>query len=678
MKFKWIAALFITVLPLQAGPAVTLESLLAEMTDFEAVARWPDPEFTCLQASSHDRRTVAPDQRGWFANDDHTQYIRTEENAGRRENVMMEDDGPGAVVRFWLTTIKNKKGVLRVYLDEKPEPVLIFPAFDLLAGELKLGTSLAIPHPGYSATDNGGNTLMLPIPYAKHCKITWEEQGEGPRYYQINYRKYAAGTRVETFTRAEEKKLLPAIRRTDETLTSPPAPRLAASYSKSATLPAGGEVPLDLPEGPNAVRVLELRLETSAPADLPRALRSTIVKMRFDGEETVWCPAGDFFGSGAGLNELKNWYRSVRTDGTMACRWVMPYAKTGRFTLVNTGDIPVRFDMKCQTGPWKWDARSMHFHSAWHYESGLTTPPARDWNFVNLTGRGVYVGDTLSLFNPVATWYGEGDEKIRVDGESPPSHLGTGTEDYYGYSFAPRGIMQTPFSNQIRVDQEMTQGHNVLTRSRNLDGIPFRKSFDFEIELMSWKPTRLTYAATTHWYAFPGGSSNRVSEIGNANAPIPTLADAQAPAPPFPDVVDAELLKVTESTSGMSVAPQDMEPFGRERWSRGVQLLAKAGKIGDSLELQIQAPDNTPRKLYLLATRARDYGVLRFTVNRQPAAAEFDGYAQDVGPAAKFLLGTFTPHEGWLNVRAEVTGANAAASGAKYYFGIDGFLLDKP
>jgi len=34
--------------------------------------------------------------------------------------------------------------------------------------------------------------------------------------------------------------------------------------------------------------------------------------MEFDGKETVWCPVGDFFGSGIGLHPLQGWYRTVR------------------------------------------------------------------------------------------------------------------------------------------------------------------------------------------------------------------------------------------------------------------------------------------------------------------------------------------------------------------------------
>ena len=175
---------------------VTLESLLKEMLDYGAVARWPQPEFTCKQASSYDRTKIAPDKPGWFANRDQSQFICVETNQGRAEKVMLDTDGPGCIVRFWLTTDQNKKGTLRFYLDGAAEPALVFPAYDLLSGDLNLGAPLAQPHPGYKPDANGGNNFYLPIPYAKHCKIIWQEAGKGARYYQINYRTYAPGTAV--------------------------------------------------------------------------------------------------------------------------------------------------------------------------------------------------------------------------------------------------------------------------------------------------------------------------------------------------------------------------------------------------------------------------------------------------------------------------------------------------
>lgn len=660
-----------------AGAEVTLDSLLNEMTDFSAVARWPQPEFTCRQCSSYDRAEVSPDQPGWFANNDFSQYIRTEDNDGRKERVMMDEDGPGCIVRFWLTTVKNKKGTLRIYLDGNPTPALSFPAYDLLSGDLNLGAPLDQPHPGYSRAENGGNTLMLPIPYAKHCKVTWEEAGEGPRYYQIDYRSYAPDTTVQTFTREVLAAAQPLIVQAGDKLLLPPDVMSSRTSSVNEIIPAGKNVSLDLPAGPAAVRQLEFRVETSDAAALEHSLRSTIIQLQFDNEATVWCPASDFFGSGVGVNSLQSWYRTVQPDGTMICRWVMPYATTARVTIVNVGERPVKVTLHASVGSWLWDDHSMHFHSAWHYEAGLTTPPARDWNSIRLTGRGVYVGDTLALFNPVATWYGEGDEKIRVDGESFPSFLGTGMEDYYDFSFAPRGLMQTPFANQVRVDQRMTQGNNVLTRTRNLDGIPFSKSLNFDFELISWKPTTLVYATTTYWYAFSGATAN-VKPLPHAAALRPlTLADAIAASAPAhrPGAIECEKLKVLAKSGDFPVDEQNMEPFGGERWSGGAQLLGKPKAVGDFVELQVPAPVTAPRQLLLYVTQAPDYGTLRFSVNGQVVPATFDGYANQVRPASVVNLGKFTPRDGSYDLRVEVVGANPAATGQKYLFGLDCLLL---
>ena len=507
----------------QVRGEVSTESLLKEMVNFDSVTRWPQPEFTCKQASSYDRASKSPDQPGWFANDDQNQFIRDEQFQGRTERVMLDADGPGCIVRFWLTTDRNKQGTLRIYLDGAQQPALIFPAFDLLSGNLQIEAPLAQPHPGYSFDAGGGNTLYLPIPYVKHCKVTWEEASRGSRYYQINYRTYAPGTGVRTFTWQNVESLRPLIRQVNRLLLDPPDHPPGRDWSKQGEIPANGETHLDLPSGSHAVQHLALSV---SPTLSERQLRSLVLQMICDGETNIWCPVSDFFGSGAGLNTVRSWYRTVTTNGTMVSRWVMPYQGDATVTLLNLGSEPVTVSLQAIVAPWKWDVRSLHFHSAWHYEAGLQVPPPRDWNFVTLSGRGVYMGDTLAVFNPNPAWYGEGDEKIWVDGESFPSHFGTGTEDYYGYSYAPKPVHQTPFCGEPRMDQPQTQGHNTSIRSRNLDGIPFRKSLQFDMELLPWKPGALTYAATTYWYAFPGGSSNRQPQPDAAILPLPSLAEA--------------------------------------------------------------------------------------------------------------------------------------------------------
>ncbi len=75
-------------------------SLLDQMTDLAGLASFPNPSYTCKQFSSYDRKAKSPDQ-DWFANGDAGQYLRVEDRSGRKEYVMMDAKGPGAVVRIW-------------------------------------------------------------------------------------------------------------------------------------------------------------------------------------------------------------------------------------------------------------------------------------------------------------------------------------------------------------------------------------------------------------------------------------------------------------------------------------------------------------------------------------------------------------------------------------------------
>lgn len=660
----------------QAQGEVSLESLLNEMVSFDSMACLPQPEFTCKMASSYDRASKSPNRPGWFANQDQNQFMRDEQVNGHTERVMMDAGGPGCIVRFWLTTDRNKQGILRIYLDGAEKPTVVFPAYDLLSGKFHIGAPLAQSHPGYHSNGGGGNTLYLPIPYAKHCKVTWEEARHGSRYYQINYRTYAPGTKVQTFAWKDCEALRPLTRRVNQTLLSPPDSPSGQKLSLIGGVPASGELDLNLPARARALR----RLELTVPSTLSeRELRSLVLQMTCDGETNIWCPVSDFFGSGVGLNPVESWYRTVTTNGTMVSRWVMPYCNDAKLTLLNLGSKQVKVSLSAVVSAWDWNERSMYFHSAWHYEAGMEVPPPRDWNYVTITGRGVYVGDTLALFNPNPAWYGEGDEKIWVDEESFPSDFGTGTEDYYGYSYAPKPVHHTPFCGEARIDQPQTQGQNTSTRSCNLDGIPFTKSLQFDMELLPWRRGKLTYAATTYWYACPGSTSNRQPQPQAATRPVPTLAAAIAANAPKhrPGAIECEHVKVVAKSGVFRANEQNMDPFDAKRWSGGAQLLVVPKAVGDYVELQVPAPDDAPRQILLYATRAPDYGQLRFSINGQAVPGIFDGYAKEVRPAAVVNLGTFTPHDGAFILRAEVAGANSAAINGKYLFGLDCLLLKK-
>ena len=115
---------------------ITTATLLEEIVDRDRMAQFPDPSYTCRQFSSYDRDAVAPGDISWFANSDRSMFIRTEETEGGTEYVMMDAEGPGAIVRFWMTFAgtDSGKGTLRIYLDGNTEPVISGAAFDIISG----------------------------------------------------------------------------------------------------------------------------------------------------------------------------------------------------------------------------------------------------------------------------------------------------------------------------------------------------------------------------------------------------------------------------------------------------------------------------------------------------------------------------------------------------------------
>ncbi|MCX7049589.1 MAG: DUF2961 domain-containing protein [Candidatus Sumerlaeota bacterium] len=568
-----------------AVQAISMGSLLNEMTDRDAIARWPEPSFILKQASSYDRASVTPDDpKGWFANGDSGKYIRKEQKQGRTENVMLDSDGPGAIVRFWMTS--RTIGTIRIYLDGSETPEIETAGRALLVGEGFVKPPLAMENPAGSSEKNpGGMNLYLPIPFARHCKITTDKNG----YYNINYRIYAAGTPVKSFTMNDYQKSTAEVERAQNSLKNSALELKTGSQTANSRLSAGGKadgklapgktLALELPAGSKAVRELEVILEAS---DLQQATRSVIVKGVFDDEETIWAPVGEFFGSGIGVNPTQDWYRTVTADGKMVCRWVMPYKKTGTISLVNLGKQDVNAKISVSSDNWRWDERSMHFHATWSREK-FPTAEFRDFNYVTAKGKGVYAGDTLAIFNPVSAWWGEGDEKVWVDGEKFPSSFGTGTEDYYGYAWCRPTRFQGPFCIQPRADGPGNKGHTTNSRIRSLDGIPFTKSLQFDMEAWHWnRKVDITYAATAYWYALPGATSNRSPQPEAAALPIeqPPVAYRVANA------IECEKMEITGKAAGTTITTQDMGQYKDGQWSEDVQLFVQGHKIGMPLAAQ--------------------------------------------------------------------------------------------
>jgi len=676
---------------------VTFTSLLQEMTDRTVVTHWPTQPYRSLQASSYNRASKTPDDpNGWFANRDCGYILRTETRGSKTESVLMEHDGPGVITRIWSPffhgNLKNKKGEdLHIYIDGEDLPRLTVNFFDLVMGRGPVKPPFAQP------TTRAGD-LYLPIPFKKSCKIT---QGGKAFFYIINYRAYDLGTEVESFRLDMLDKNQPLLEKTGAELVNPKAFSDGKTSTLTQSIPGRQHTTLTLPAGPSAVRQLEFQLQA---ADLPQALRSTVLEMHCDGQQTIWCPLGDFFSNVNARDPFNTWERDVRADGTMVCRWIMPYQTKGLLTLHNLAETPVTVALSAGVSPWKWTKDSLHFRTNWWTHEPFAPRPVFDLNFITVKGRGLHVGDTFVVLNPLWSWWGEGDEKIYVDEDLErrfPSQFGTGTEDYYGWAGGEvptrKDEFCTPFLALVRSGGETrdwpkgqepyTHGYNICTRSRSLDATPFARDFQFDMEafnMIGAPDAYLQYALVTHWYGAPGAVDNRPPMKEAATAPVPQTTDVAAFAAKnrpvtfaIKNAIDFESLKEVVLSPGLVGKVQNLKPdrYPPFRWSGEAHYWIQADQPGGSVTFTLQEQYH-PRRILIYPTQAPDYGMIDISVNNVIVKHQWDGYHTAVKTGEPIDLGVQDPDGNVFLITVTITGKNPAARG--FVVGLDAVVLKDP
>jgi len=520
---------------------VTLNSLIEEMTVRKNLSYFPRKEFTHRQFSSYNRASVSPYKPGWYENYDMSHFLRVEEQSGRREFVMLDAAGPGAIVRWWMTFYKAQNGVLRIYIDNDTTPVIQGAPKDLLSGTLLSVPPLAVSVQAGAPLGEEGrdydHNLYVPIPFARHCKITYEcdslilrYENEGvavPQgyywpdvFYNIGYRSYKENVLVESFSMQGLNEARPFLDEAGKKLLNNKVSSESETDFEKLIRP-GDSLEIAFTEKHHALNRLMVELQAF---NIPQALRSTVIKASFDGYGTVWVPIGEFFGTGYSQVPHKTWMNQRDERGTMESFWVMPFRKKCVITFINYGSEKIHLKGSAGLSAYRWKANSMYFGSSWHEYYHIKTRSDNgspfDLNFIDIRGKGVYAGDQVTLFNNTYKWWGEGDEKIFVDRESFPSSFGTGSEDYYGYSFARQESFSHPFLSQPTGIGNMNWGVTINMRHRSLDAIPFKTSISANIELWHWASIKMNYALTTYYYIMPPFSRNILPDIESVKRPV--------------------------------------------------------------------------------------------------------------------------------------------------------------
>lgn len=637
-------ALLPAVLPAQE---VSVRSLLLEMSDLTRLARAPDPAYVTRQASSYDRASKSPaDAAAWFGNKDYGNYLRVERRQGRDEYVMADLKGPGAVMRIWSA---NPQGTLRIYVDGSPDAELVAKMDALLSGEL------ADFPPPFSHRLAGGANLYYPIPYRKSLKITVDALSGKPEhiYYQIGFRTYENGVRVRSFSLLDVKDAAKISEKVGAAIANPKLEpsRLDRLVSMSETIAPGRVAVLRTPEGSGMIR--QLTFTTSAQGE---DLRKVFFEADFDGEQTVSAPIGDFFGSAPGANDYDSLPMTISPVG-MVSRWVMPQRDVARLFFTNYSDKPVSISVDAVFAPEPWKPGTMYFHAKWRRET-MSTRPMRDWNFIDAGGSGRFVGAAMFISNPVADWWGEGDEKIYVDGEDFPSTFGTGTEDYFGYAWSSPELFYHAYHNQIRCDGPGTRGYSAINRFHIADDLPWKSSFKFDMEIWHWKEVNADFAATVYWYAAPGSKDNfrRPSQPDLSFFTIPSPYKAQG-------AIEGESLKLLGKTNGET----QIQRLG-ETWSNFEQIWWRDAIPGARIRFEVPAPAEGRYRLSGVFCAAVDYGIVQLYWNGEKLGAPIDFYHDGI-ELRTLDLGTVRAD--FTNVlEAEIIGSNKNAV-ERHMFAID-------
>jgi len=287
------------------------------------------------------------------------------------------------------------------------------------------------------------------------------------------------------------------------------------------TLPPESTTTLADIEGPGVVQHVWITARETA-------YRDAVLRMDWDGEEapSVEVPLGDFFANGHGLRcDVNSLPIAVNPEGGFNSYWPMPFRSRARITVENQRweEIPGFFyQITYALGDVPNEAA--RFHAQWR--RSLTTRNHPEHTLLNgVRGRGHYVGTFIAWTQFSNGWWGEGEIKFTIDGDTEhPTICGTGTEDYFGgaWCFGGRTYSTAFLGYPLRRANEGEVPRHGLYRWHVMDPIRFKQDLRVTIQALGWWPDRqfepLTddIASVAYWYQ------------AEPHAAFPALAPLQA------------------------------------------------------------------------------------------------------------------------------------------------------
>jgi hypothetical protein len=283
------------------------------------------------------------------------------------------------------------------------------------------------------------------------------------------------------------------------------------------TLPAGSTTTIMDVQGPGCIQHIWITL------DNPR-YRDQIIRIYWDDETTpsVEAPVGDLFCNGfntrVNVNALPI---NVNPSGGFNSYFPMPFRKRARITVENRHVQNVGgFFYAITFAETEVPTESAYFHAQFRRTNPLTY--GEDYTILEgVTGQGHYVGTYMAWQQNNTGWWGEGEIKFFLDGDTEyPTLCGTGTEDYFGGAWGFGSTYSAPFLGYPLGDVSgRPGGRHGLYRFHILDPIRFTSDLKVTMQAIGWRsegrylPLQDDIASVAYWYQT------------EPHAPFPALGD---------------------------------------------------------------------------------------------------------------------------------------------------------
>lgn len=263
--------------------------------------------------------------------------------------------------------------------------------------------------------------------------------------------------------------------------------------------------------------------------------RSLVLRFYWDAEEapSIEVPLGDFFCMGWCETGLLQWLPvCVNPSGGMNCYWQMPFRTGAKITLENLTDKKSVIYYQITYAETAVEEDTPYLHAQFRRDNPLEYMK-KHVIVDRIEGKGQYVGAYLAWGVNSNRWWGEGEIKFFLDGDTDfPTICGTGTEDYIGgaWNFEyPRGEycrFSTPYSRLHQIIRPdglyCSQQRFGMYRFHLTDPIRFDTDLHVEIQALGWRsegrylPLQDDIASVGYWYQL------------EPHKPVPPLPDADA------------------------------------------------------------------------------------------------------------------------------------------------------